>query len=224
MAYTWRTNDDMTVDVDEGSGFKRPMLPGGGAATERVLGLVPNVLRPAAERWLIPLSWLCAIAWHESGGDPRARNTASNDWGLMQINHANFKWLGLDETTALQAGPNVEAACKLIDALGNSVTELPEVLSGYNSGLDPKTSPHRPYVSPKSPWNMRETTGFISSAVAASNWFIVELERRGLSAHYVGTGGASRPVAGASSAGSSGGGLIVAAFAIGALAYFSTRK
>lgn len=53
-----------------------------------------------------------AVAMAESGLRTDAVSPSS-DYGLWQINSSNFPWLGLNSTTALEAGPNAVAAIRM---------------------------------------------------------------------------------------------------------------
>lgn len=53
-----------------------------------------------------------AVSTAESGRDTTAISPSS-DYGLWQINSANFGWLGLTASTALQANPNARAAIRM---------------------------------------------------------------------------------------------------------------
>ena len=58
---------------------------------------------------------IASIAQHESGLDPAAIHHNANgtdDVGLMQINSANFAWLGLDAQTALDPCESIAAAAR----------------------------------------------------------------------------------------------------------------
>jgi len=69
---------------------------------------------------------LAGIAKHESGLDPAVVHQNANgtrDWGLMQINDANFGWLGLTEKSSLDPCLSVRAAAAVLTGL-----------SRYNTG------------------------------------------------------------------------------------------
>ena len=70
---------------------------------------------------------LVAIAQHESGLDPTRTHTnasdGSIDYGLMQINSGNFRWLGLTPTTALDPCVSIRAGATVLQAY-----------SAYNTG------------------------------------------------------------------------------------------
>src|SRR5581483_3853442 len=81
---------------------------------------------------------LHALAWHESDLNPAAVSkpnaNGTRDYGMMQINEINFRGLGLNATTALDAGANVRAAARLLKTIRTQGRSLPDVLSIYNAG------------------------------------------------------------------------------------------
>lgn len=172
MVYLWNTLSNGVVEVDRADGFERLTLDGPNVSTARVLELVADVLEPASRAYALPLPWLCAIAYAESGGRADARSP-DGGWGLMQIQRSNFAWLKLDEATALDPHENVRAACELLRSMGAAQMELPAVASRYNAGGNPTTG--TPWMSLKSPWGMRETPGYIERVVRANNWFVETL-------------------------------------------------
>ncbi len=69
---------------------------------------------------------LVGIAQHESGLDPLATHKNTNgsvDYGLMQVNSANFVWLGLTPVTALDPCVSIRAGAAVLTHL-----------SAYNTG------------------------------------------------------------------------------------------
>jgi hypothetical protein len=69
---------------------------------------------------------LVGIAQHESGLDPTAVHRNANgttDRGLMQINDANFRWLGLTPETAMDPCRSMAAGAAVLKSL-----------SAYNTG------------------------------------------------------------------------------------------
>ena len=90
---------------------------------------------------------LHALAWHESGMNPNAvgaknRNNTT-DYGLMQINSANFAALGLTPATWADPRKNIEAAAKLLRDIGRTPgLSVMDTLSIYNAG--PTSDTRRP--------------------------------------------------------------------------------
>lgn len=87
-----------------------------------------------AKKYDVPYNLLLAIAETESGFDPDAVS-GTNDYGLMQINKINHKWLteaGCDPMT--RAG-NIEAGALMIsNALEIADGDLDRALMVYNHG------------------------------------------------------------------------------------------
>jgi soluble lytic murein transglycosylase-like protein len=86
---------------------------------------------------------LHAIAWHESGMNPKAiskqNNDGSRDYGLMQINDHNFAALGLNQQTALDAESSVRAAAKLLSQIRQRAPDVADTLAVYNAGPSGRT-------------------------------------------------------------------------------------
>lgn len=100
------------------------------AAALSLAATCQNVVAPAT---------IVGIAQHESALDPLAVHTnhdGSVDVGLMQINSANFGWLGLTMTTALDP-------CRSINAAAVFFTDL----SRWNSGSPTRALPYAFSVS-----------------------------------------------------------------------------
>jgi type IV secretion system protein VirB1 len=96
---------------------------------------------PLTEAAIISLAIACApgldptiivgIARHESGLDPMRISppnpNGSRDYGLMQINDRNFRWLGLTEQTALDPCQSIAAAAHLLTSYSRYNTGSPTV-------------------------------------------------------------------------------------------------
>jgi len=65
---------------------------------------------------------MVGIAQHESGLDPAAINhnrNGSTDYGIAQVNSANFGWLGLNAQTAMDPCQNLRAGARVLLAKYN---------------------------------------------------------------------------------------------------------
>lgn len=84
---------------------------------------------------------LHAIAWHESNMNPQAvgptNSNGTRDYGLMQINEANFAALGLDSSTALDPERSVRAAARLLAQIQQKNASVFDQLAVYNAGPSP---------------------------------------------------------------------------------------
>jgi type IV secretion system protein VirB1 len=84
---------------------------------------------------------IAGIAQHESGFDPlriSAPNAnGSRDYGLMQINERNFRWLGLTGETALDPCQSIAAAAHLLTSFSRYNTGSPTtgLRNGYATAL-----------------------------------------------------------------------------------------
>jgi type IV secretion system protein VirB1 len=94
---------------------------------------------PLTEAAVISLAIACApgldpstiagLARQESGLDPlrisRPNPNGSRDYGLMQINDRNFRWLGLTEQSALDPCQSIAAAARLLASYSRYNTGSP---------------------------------------------------------------------------------------------------
>lgn len=99
---------------------------------------IQEIITEVAEEYGIAPSLMLALAEIESTGNPNAVSS-SGDYGLMQINKFNHKWLTeeLGITDWFDARQSAEAACFIIDYLGECYDECQEVsqcLMAYNMG------------------------------------------------------------------------------------------
>lgn len=92
-----------------------------------------GVMRAMCEKYEVPYALALAIAEQESRFDPDAVS-ATNDYGLMQINKVNFGWLqdlGIDPMTY---EGNIEAGVYMISQHLHNFKEPELALMAYNSG------------------------------------------------------------------------------------------
>jgi hypothetical protein len=76
-----------------------------------------------------------AIARVESGLNTEAKHVNSNgtvDRGLMQVNSANFSWLGLDDQSALDPCQSIRAGVRVLTSLSSYNTGKPT--AGIDNG------------------------------------------------------------------------------------------
>lgn len=88
---------------------------------------------------------LHALAWRESAFRPAAvgavNANGTRDYGLMQINEANFAWLGLTTTTAMDPARSTVAAGKVLKAAyAQGAESVADALSIYNAGARSRAS------------------------------------------------------------------------------------
>lgn len=147
-------------------------------ARARVQALRPEIERAARDYGV--WSWLIAgIIRTESGGDPRqvgynrSKTTGritSADYGLMQINSANFVNLGLHEGNWFKVRPNITAGVRLLAPLVRKYgSDLVSIVSVYNCGEDPATG--RPRVRPDLPYGVCETPGTIDAKLKSFAYY-----------------------------------------------------
>ena len=128
------------------------LLLGGVAVVELAHWAVPwpAAYRPLFERYAKPGTritpeLLQAIAWKESGFNPRAVSPANangtRDYGLMQINSANLAHFGLTPETALNPEASVKAAAALLAELEPHARSVGDLFSMYNAGQRPGGGP-----------------------------------------------------------------------------------
>jgi len=103
-----------------------------------------SLFEQMAGKYGVDENLLHALAWHESNLNPDAvgaKNTnGTTDYGIMQINSANFAALGLTTSTWRDPRVNIEGAAKLLrdiqrnaDAAGSHLS-LADTISVYNAG------------------------------------------------------------------------------------------
>lgn len=99
---------------------------------------IQKIICKVAEEHNISETLLMAIAEIESGGNPHCVSS-TNDYGLMQINKCNHKWISEETgvTDFLDARQSVEAACFIIEWLRETYPECEDVshcMMAYNMG------------------------------------------------------------------------------------------
>lgn len=96
-----------------------------------------SLFQKIANKWKFDWVLFKAIARVESSFNPHAINSITNDYGLMQINVSNWKFVGMNEANWGDPEVNVEAAGKLLDDMRRTLSGRYNVLaliSSYNQG------------------------------------------------------------------------------------------
>lgn len=114
-----------------------------------------------AQQYGVDPSLALAIAQTESSFNPSAvskqNSNGTQDFGLMQINSANFASLGLTSSTALDPQANLNAAMTLLAQYTNQYGDNPQLIAwAYNAGPGSVASGSVP----------ASTSGYISTVLA----------------------------------------------------------
>jgi Transglycosylase SLT domain len=114
-----------------------------------------------AQQYGVDPSLALAIAQTESSFNPSAvskqNSNGTQDFGLMQINSANFAALGLNSSTALDPQANLNAAMSLLAQYTNQYGDNPQLIAwAYNAGPGSVASGSVP----------ASTSGYISTVLA----------------------------------------------------------
>jgi hypothetical protein len=178
MTWSWRTTDGY-VEVDktgDGSFEAIALGPPGyqDHATARTEQWIPLAAKYAALE-AVPLAWVLATIYSESGGDPTAGSSDDLGAGLMQLTLSIYhltRAQAEDPETSIRLGTHT-----LGQLYKKAHGDLPAVASMYNAG-ETSMGPH-PDVA--DPWGYRETrpsqpfSGYIEKVVAASNYWTDKL-------------------------------------------------
>lgn len=202
--WTWRTTPEGFVEVDKlGDGnFERITLGHADSATTRTETWIP-LAKKYADAEGLPVPWVLAVIYSESGGNPSIASSDSVGAGLMQIT-VDPPIFGLSRAQALDPEANVKAGTHYLGTYAKKGNDLVQVASIFNAG--PGTDGH-PHPDVSKPFGLREHvpsipfSGYIEKVVAASNYWTDRLP--GILPGY-GTGPSS-------TAASFGAGLLVAA-------------
>jgi hypothetical protein len=166
--YSWRTNRDGYVEVDlDGSGNYQAIELTPDKNTQRVLENWVPLAQKNSQKHGVPINWILAFIYSESGGNPNAENYCCA--GLMAI---YYDIHNMSRADALNPEINVDKATGWIAKSIQKGQDLPQAASVHNAGGGNTGTPH---ISSSSPWGMRENTGvpygFIERVVRASNLF-----------------------------------------------------
>jgi hypothetical protein len=104
---------------------------------------IQQALRAAAAQYAIPPELALAVAKHESGFNPLAKNlnrdkygnVISTDWGVMQLNDQTLKTFGLSEQDAVNPTKNIDAGVRLLSQLMQHYHgDQTKALAAYSAG------------------------------------------------------------------------------------------
>ena len=170
--YSWLTAPDGKVSVNVGDGGSASFIslgPSQAAVVDAVMARWEPLCAKHSVRTGVPKSWLLAMIYRESGGNPRIRNNHDDPpgLGLMQIT-ATALYRGLTQEQVLDPDTNIRIGSNLVASLRKIVDDLPAVASMYNAGGTAKG----PHVSSIDPFGYVCTTGHIEAVVRASNYII----------------------------------------------------
>lgn len=204
--WSWRTLPDGRVEVDthDGAGWRVPTSgehPEVARARERVLSWAPLAAEKAA-KYGVPLSWILAVVYAESGGNPDADNAprcgGTGCVGLMAI---HWKVHGKSREAMLDPEQNLDYGTSLLAESRKRGYDLPAAASIHVAGGGTTYTPHSgtcdsAMVSAAfpegSPWGYCEhmfagrqgdgAVGYIDRVVRANNSFIEALADQGIDA------------------------------------------
>lgn len=196
--WSWSTLADRSVEVDRHDGFG-PVRPTSGEHAEvvRTQQRVLDWERPAAEKaskYGVPLPWILAIIYAESGGRPDAENPCCV--GLMAIHCVAH---GKSREDMLSPDKNLDYGTSLLAESRRRGYDLPATASIHVAGGGTEYKPHSGTCSSAmvssafpdgSPWGYCEhmftarqgdgAVGYIDRVVRANNSFIDLLAARGI--------------------------------------------
>ena len=172
MTYLWETKPDGRVLVSASGDIADLTLRELGAANQYTAKVDSwsSLARRAAKVHQVPVSWLLAVIYAESGGDPKAESP-KGAIGLMQVVP---KYHQTNRVAMFNPKQNVLKGASIYRRLMTLGLDLPQAASGYNAGLVAETQ--KPHTSSKSPWGLREDPGYIDRVVRANNWYIRRIE------------------------------------------------
>jgi soluble lytic murein transglycosylase-like protein len=150
------------------------------ASRLRVSGKYRNLYEQYGNQYGVDPNILHAIALQETREQPALisppNRNGTRDRGLMQINDTNLSRLGLNETSALLPGPNVEAAAKLIREIQRGgINGLLDIFSVYNAGISAHDAdPMTPGFQPRAKLDTAGTAYFNDKyVVGAFGWYVL---------------------------------------------------
>ncbi len=187
--WSWRTLPDESVEVDRGTGMALEGSKEGFGirkSQERVLQWA-QLAAKYSKKYDVPASWILAVVFAESGGDPKAENPCCV--GLMAIHLAAH---GKTRADMKDPDKNMDYGTSLLAASRNAGYDLPASASIHVAGGGSKFKPHagtcksardkHPSFPTGSPWGMCEhmftsthgdgSVGYIDRVVRANNSFV----------------------------------------------------
>ena len=103
-------------------------------STERSLDFeLQKTMLEMCEKYELPFALALAVAEQESRFDPNAVST-TDDYGLMQINKVNFKWLREKGIEPLDPKGNIEAGVLMLSEAVKKHSDYGLALMAYNCG------------------------------------------------------------------------------------------
>jgi hypothetical protein len=179
--YRWRTRADGVVLVQMTPGdVEKPLLlaPELVEGTGRIAGMLSVIERweplatKVADTFGLPVGWILAMIWRESGGNPRAFRKEPNGWtgiGLLQLTHPGVK-AGLTDAALYDPETNLLSGARhILRLVARYGWDFPMVSAAYNAGSV--------RASTENPWGMVQTGGHVSAEVSALNYYLLRGER-----------------------------------------------
>jgi Transglycosylase SLT domain len=163
VTHTWSTTADGLVVVD-GNAWTLATDAVTQAALSRTLGW-SSLAAPAAAAAAVPLPWVLAFVFAESGGNPSATSKDGGK-GLLQLTSASLT-AGLTTAQAMDPATNLRIGAGYLGKLARAgALDLVKLASAYNGGTGTGTQPH---AKASDPWGLVESAGYIERVVRAQN-------------------------------------------------------
>lgn len=137
-----------------------------------------DLAEEASVDYHVPLAWIYAVMWSESGGDPKAKSPAGA-LGLMQVMPFHFK----DGENPLDPRTNIRRGASILQSARAKASDLVQVASIYNAGTPPDgkgpwtnavwlAAGRKPALTTR--WGYAAEPAYLDHVVAASNTFFGE--------------------------------------------------
>jgi soluble lytic murein transglycosylase-like protein len=133
----------------------------------------------ASRDYRVPLSWIYAVMWSESGGDPKAESPAGA-LGLMQVMPMHFK----TGENPLDPRTNLRRGASLLESARAKGPDLVQSASIYNAGSPPDGKgpwtneiwlAHGRNPSLTTRWGFAAEPAYLDHVVAALNSYLIDL-------------------------------------------------
>lgn len=169
--YQVASSGNILVQAVQGTDWTTPKLPV--EQHQKFKAMVANWkewVEEAVLDYQVPESWVWAIMWAESQGDPTAKSPAGA-LGLMQVMPYHFK----PGEEPFNPRTNIRAGVRFMQTIRAKVSDLVRVASNYNAG-GPWTNEtwikagYKPSLTTK--WGYPAEKGYIDRVVAANNTFL----------------------------------------------------
>jgi soluble lytic murein transglycosylase-like protein len=179
--YRWKQDEDgrvLVADLPDGPWHAPVLAPADAKVLEAIEGKWGAICRAAAAKHGLPDGWLQAHIYRESGGNARAfrqerdqngvaimrQGRPLTGIGLLQITSPELKSHWRDEQL-YDPATNLDIGAAYMATLAKRYDfDFPKVAAAYNAGSV--------RVSSANPWGMVQTTGHVSSEVAALNTWL----------------------------------------------------